>query len=671
MERKDALPLELPARTASAATINPQAEARFHARDGLFFLSLGHLALLLGGLALFFTKHLWLKDDPLTVGGGIGMISGMTFCGLGFRKLRAARRVGLWTRLLAFGQIAEWIYGIGFATLLAGIALDDGSNYIRLLASIPTLAVAYIVLRRLCFSKQEPIEQAQAGLLFMLLGHVCLAGALIVANINVFQMGEWTRNFKQAWESGYFPFVLLQILLLGGWAGLNVIGLRRILAARRAGVKNRATYWGLKNAWLFLAMFASIGLLFYPFKSPVSYWPALSIAPSMLIALILGSGLARIRSKGQVSILRRTLICVPLVAFVLAYVPATLGMLISVIEFNPFTEKDGDAYWVQADWTWHLPEPIRIPIAKGIEWVAIKPARATRTNVPLPLVLDLKGYTSLADLRSRALQQPYGLRVQPYLWVAWMNRDPEGALETALAVPPVETMAAFSTPYDLGAGFLIGRCGSFEQIQERLKGAWSNLFIEGLVVGVPQARHKELFDSVRDCLASRTTNRTTFVFLALDFYGWRILSANPERARDLLMAYMADPSKENLSRLRVSIRCWHLLKDHDLLIESALASSAAEIRRMVMEFWIGTGRATPTSERWMQILAAAEGTLPNGDVAERRLAAKVLANRLLLDQGNTLNSTNVSPILNASEVAEIDAICKKVRLKLGKESASK
>lgn len=442
--------------------------ARSQARDGWLFFGLGHLGLLVAALLLILPFKRTGPEDPAAAGLGVSVAFWMIVTSAGFIKFFLAWKDGLQTTGMAWAIRITCVYSIVLA-LAASVALPlygDAKAY----ASVIFAIVLWVIFeRRQPKPRNTPTNSSLIALAWMLLGNMLLVYAISVILMEEKGSLLWIENFLKLLWTGYrirfFTAPSFATCLLV-WFFLNYMGIRRLLLADGEPLNHVVTRWAYRCAGLFLVGVVNLLLCLYDFESEATFAASLTIAPTLLLACFIGHWLAKVWFKNRISKLSTALFALPFAFVMLAIFMPTAAIFGSI-------KSSGS---IKNDWCWKIPEVIAGPIGKSMgtlfpEW-------------KVKACLYHSGLMPVADLKADALNSKSGF-LGP-AWNGWRQRDAQGALQAALAIPTTTNPDIASTSYDYSAGQVIGWYASDEIIRDRLVGSYSHILTDGIMLGLWQ-----------------------------------------------------------------------------------------------------------------------------------------------------------------------------------------
>ena len=615
---------------APASTNPPALNGHAFARDGLLFLGLGSLALLVAVAMIFILVPDQNENLEILQGIGVGLTSCLVLTGLGLWKLTRARMAGVQTATARIAAVLVWIYAVLAIGVICGYLVPLFfrpflNTYTSIVAwSMPAALFGAILLWKFLVFRHDPLRR---GFCVLAAGYVAFIASIGISSTDLIDSLVYRPEFIPL---GYPEIYGMAIPLL-----CIIYSLFNFRVMRFKNIQSAAVPW-LKRATLVFA-----GLLLIAgasFSNLGDYWATAALVILGAIAWTSGRFLAGIQQSGKPSSLRRIVFALPLL---LAAVVVALGFKFvgDAFYLNDYIfGENQNTFPYPHTWAWHVPEFVRGPIATKVGQI-----RGVEAN------LLATGMLSVADLRTEATSsKPKYPFLSTQVWMAWASRDPN-ALAAALALPPRPKGSpppAWSC--ETAAGAVVGAFGSNSDIRRSLDGTYSDGFTAGVLLTLPKERASELKTDVVSYFQHQVSCAACWYAFTRRF---------PGEAKPILAAEIQS-SQPNYALLEASSQQW-LSRDFDGLITLAIASDDPKLRKIAL---ISLAYQSEAVKKEMKaLLAIARGQVRNPDPNEERAVAAILSYTFKLP-GSTVSNyrlmTNTPPIpLVAVEKADIQHIC--------------
>lgn len=560
----------------------------------------------------------------------MGISAWLTLSGFGFYRLFAAEACGGSSRsLYAAGALAVF-YLLGFVQFAAEIWAQE--------RTIPLLLLALGMLA--CWRYREKLLVCRTecrGSFLAILGHLVLLTGFF---------GEMREKWRMLFnlDADRFLAAIRDALFLPAalWLALEAAAHVLFWRDRKSAHAEAITRKSRWNARFCLVVLVAIIVPFCHAGSISNLVVAESLLPGVMGAVWAGLWLARRRTPP--SRWRVLVCCGPLAAAALVTV-TTAGMLAAALER---LDRDFDSENTSPQWVWHTPELIRGPIAALLAQTSNRVAMGLYTS-GLPSVAALKAETLAPSMPSAYFQR--------IVWHRWAERDRAGAMAAVRAVPVSKSPRMPATPYDGIAGYCIGRYGTADEIRARLAGGYSDALVCGLFEAlVSQGAASEPYhDAAVQCYEQSARSAPLCEI-------WQLLSLSPKRAIATAQKYLRNPTPANLERFQESSRYWRLFDAEFVLLEEALASENAAVRKAALCNSYPWGSLSALKKHVPRLITSAEGSLPNSDPDEQRYAAQVLDYFIGQVWTSSVGAGTSAP-LTPAERAFIAKVCTRAREK--------
>lgn len=623
-------------------------DANGFVRDGVFYLGVAHLALLLGFVCYSLASNdVLLSEDPPGVMSVVLCAGWAVLSILGFWKMLRASFEGVQSRWVAAAKLGMVAYGLA-ALVLALLLSRASSSEIRYVSVFTFLLLSNSVLGRTVLYRRVSYPTAPGDKSLRWFG---LAGTWLLAAVGLLSPElskfHWVEDICLRWGNEETPWLAAGLLLVLASLCALYMGFRQLWLDGRTADSVRLVRWSRYAAIVWAGILGIFLLSTYEFSDTIDRMTAVACYLGVAAGAVLGWLLAKIRSRGRKLWPRYLILCLPL-SILLGYSAAETANLAMFFEEQDTSQFDKYYSGEKHPWIWHQPECLRVPILSALTWACPRNSYGiSRTKV---LTIRL-GLCSVETLATEALSAT-SVSDQRELWITWHQRSPDESLAQALDVPVSQITNLPLTLYDDGAGTLIGAYGTKEDIIKRLKGSYTDALCLGISYGllIRPVIEDEVNQALIDFYDTHViTDRRNYSF------AW-VANRRPGQLLKLSLAWLKDPTPSHMSSLPsmlFRLSCQPNQPGMEELVQYALTNPNPALRTLFLNAWRWRSRNIPALLELKMALACLKGSLPGSTLAEQRLAYVSLHNALLrVGRATDLNqnfTTLTQSDLNAME----------------------